>query len=125
MALSTAARNSQLDALDETQATTLEADFMSLHTADPGTTGANEVAGGAPAYARKAVTWAAAGSGTKAMSAALTFDVPAGTTVAYIGLWTAVSAGTWIMGSTALAVPRAFTNQGTLEVSTATLAQAA
>jgi hypothetical protein len=49
---------------------------------DPGTgTNANavEASGGSPAYARQAVTWAAAASGQRANSGTLTFDVPAGT----------------------------------------------
>lgn len=47
-----ASKNSMLDHLG-----TLVG-FASLHTADPGTSGTSEVAGGAPAYARKAITWA-------------------------------------------------------------------
>lgn len=41
--------------------------------------GASELTGGS--YARKAVTWAAAGSGAVRPNADLTFDVPAGATV--------------------------------------------
>lgn len=67
----------------------------SLHTAYS-TTGANELTGGAPAYARKALTWAAAASGSKALAATLpTFDVPASTTVRWLGFWTALTAGTF------------------------------
>lgn len=74
--------------------------FASLHTGDPGATGsANEVAGGSPAYARKAITWASATSATpsvKALNGTLpTWDVPAGTTVAFVGLWTLVAGGTY------------------------------
>lgn len=58
----------------------------SLHTAFPGTTGASEVTGGAPAYARKAITINAASGGQRALNAAVTFDVPA-CTVKWIGLW--------------------------------------
>lgn len=36
--------------------------YISLHTGDPGTTGANEATGGSPAYARKLTTWAAGAS---------------------------------------------------------------
>ena len=43
-----AAKNSMLDALSITH--------ISLHDDDPSTTGANEVTGGSPAYARKAAT---------------------------------------------------------------------
>lgn len=63
-------------------------DFASLHTAYPGTTGANEVAGGAPAYARKAIVVNAAAGGSRLLNAAVTFDVPA-CTVKWIGFWNA------------------------------------
>lgn len=65
---------------------------ISLHTGDPSTTGANEATGGSPAYARKAVTWAAAASGQRSNNAALTFDVPAGT-YQYAGMWDALTVG--------------------------------
>ena len=60
----------------------------SLHTAFPGTTGASEVAGGAPAYARKNITMGASAGGQRTLSASVTFDVPA-TTVRWIGYWNA------------------------------------
>lgn len=66
-------------------------DLASLHTAYSAS-GANEVAGGAPAYARKAITMAAAAARARAASSAPVFDVPAGTTVRFIGLWTASGA---------------------------------
>lgn len=68
--------------------------FLSLHTGAPSTTGANEATGGSPAYARKAVTWAAAASGQRASSGAVTFDVPAGTYY-WIGHFSLVTAGTY------------------------------
>lgn len=61
-------------------------DFASLHTAYPGTTGASEVTGGTPAYARKAITINAASGGSRLLNAGVTFDVPA-CTVKWIGLW--------------------------------------
>jgi hypothetical protein len=69
--------------------------FASLHTATPDASGSNEVTGGSPAYVRKAITWAAASGGAKAISNAPVLDVPAGTTVAHVGLWSASSAGTF------------------------------
>lgn len=89
MPLNDAGRNASLDGLAAV------AVFASLHTGDPSTTGANEVTGGSPAYARKSVGYAASASGQKASNTAQTFDVPAATTVSYIGLWSAVSAGTF------------------------------
>jgi hypothetical protein len=66
--------------------------FLGLHTT-LGSAG-TEVTGGSPAYARKAITWNAAASGLKQIAAAVTFDVPAGTTVVAVQLWSASTAGT-------------------------------
>lgn len=70
-------------------------DLASLHTAYS-STGANEVTGGTPAYARKAITVAAAVSRARAASTQPIFDVPVGTTVRFAGLWT--NAGTIFRG---------------------------
>jgi hypothetical protein len=83
------AKNLMLDALDEAVA-----GFLSLHTAYSAS-GANEVTGGSPAYARKACVWNAASAGSKALSANVAFDVPTATTVRFIGIWSAVTAGTF------------------------------
>lgn len=75
-------------------------DLCSLHTAYSAT-GANKVAGGAPAYADKAITMGAAASRQRTNTTAPVFDVPASTTVAFIGLWTAAGAvfrGMWPNG---------------------------
>lgn len=60
----------------------------SLHTAAPGDSGANEVAGGG--YARQAVTISAANAelaGSIDITNAPVFNVPGATTVAYVGFW--------------------------------------
>lgn len=72
-----------------------QAGFASLHTADPGATGTNEVTGGAPAYARKAITWNAAATGNLDSSNQPVFDVPAGTTITHVGFWSLVTGGTF------------------------------
>lgn len=84
------------------------ATHASLHTANPGTTGASEVSG-AP-YARKAITWAA-GAVNGNVTATVTFDVPSGVTVAGAGVWTAVTGGTYLDGVTVTS--QAFSSQGT------------
>src|SRR4029077_19271313 len=85
-----------LDALDETA--TNGAKFWSAHTAYS-VTGANEVTGASPAYARKAATFGAASGSPRTKvstgSPACTFDVPA-TTVAWIGRWDASTAGNFL-----------------------------
>ena len=78
MGLTVAELNAMLDARTY--------DAMSLHTADPSTTGANEVAGGS--YARATgLTFGAASSGRRTCSTQPTLNIPAGTTVAFVGLW--------------------------------------
>lgn len=70
---------------------------VGIHTlVDPGTgatANAGEASGGSPAYARLAVTWAAASGGLRSNSGALTFDVPAGT-YGFFTLWTALTGNT-------------------------------
>ncbi len=62
---------------------------LALHTADPGAadTGSNEVSGGSPAYARKAVAFSAAANGSMVPNADVVLDVPAGTSVAWVSGW--------------------------------------
>lgn len=87
MPLFTDAReNAALDTLIGT------ADFASLHSAYSAS-GANELTGGSPAYARQGIAWDSAASGQKLLTGTETFDVPAAGTVAWIGLWDEVTAG--------------------------------
>lgn len=94
--------------------------YVSLHTADPGTSGASEVTGGTPAYARKGVSWSTAANGVAAISAGVTFDVPAGTTIQYVGLWNAASGGTFY-GSAALSAQESYGGQGTYNLTALTV----
>lgn len=61
-------------------------DFISLHTGSPGTgsTPANEVTGGSPAYARKVPNWGSPSNGVITADE-IEFDVPMGTTVTHVG----------------------------------------
>lgn len=88
---------------------TTAATHASLHTADPAGTGANEVTGGTPAYARLPVTWNAGTVDGVLTSNLLEFDVPASTTLTHVGLWTAVTAGTYLDKS---AISATFVSQG-------------
>jgi hypothetical protein len=82
-----AARNNMIGAEGTTH--------ISAHSAYSAT-GANELTGGSPAYARKAVSFGAAAAAAKALSASVTFDIPAAATVRFIGRWTAITAGTFL-----------------------------
>jgi hypothetical protein len=103
MAFTTAPENDAVTAI-KTNAT-----FISLHTADPSTTGANEVTGGS--YARVATTWGSVSGGSVTGSAA-TLNVPSGTTITHWGLWTAGTGGTFYYGG-ALAASESFGSAGT------------
>lgn len=111
MGLSAAGKNAMLDA----DTTKWPPAYISLHSADPGATGSDELSGGSPAYARKAPTWSSASSGSKAMNGTLTFDIPAGSTVAYFGFWSASTSGTFL-GGAALSATESFTGQGTYQL---------
>jgi hypothetical protein len=87
MSFTTAARNAMLGGFTGTH--------LSAHTAYS-TTGTNEVTGGTPAYARKSVTYGAAASEIRTASNTPTFDIPAATTVRWIGMWDAVTAGNFL-----------------------------
>lgn len=71
--------------------------YLSLHSADPGTTGASEFSGGG--YARQAIVFTTWTTGATANTAAIA--VPnAGTTAAlYVGVWSAVTVGTYETGA--------------------------
>jgi hypothetical protein len=61
-------------------------DALSLHSADPGGTGANEIT----TDGRQVPAWDTNGSGQLTLSAAEDFTgAPAGTTVTHVGLWLA------------------------------------
>ncbi len=68
-----------------------------LHTASPGTAGANENAstGG---YARQATAWNAASSGSKTNSGSLVFGTAGTTPVTHVGEWTSTSYGAGTYG---------------------------
>lgn len=72
--------------------------WISLHTADPGTTGTSEASGGG--YARKQTTWTGGASDGSVPGSQVTVDVAAGT-YTYFGVWSASTAGTFI-GSVAI-----------------------
>jgi hypothetical protein len=99
--LSTTYRNTVLDLIfNATNATAPTAIHLSLHTADPGVAGSNEVSGSA--YARQNVTasFPAASGGTLENNVAVVFPTVTSPayTVTHWGLWTASTAGTYIYG---------------------------
>src|SRR4051812_2425274 len=88
----------------------LDVTHVSLHSADPGTTGASELSGGSPAYARKVPAFTAAASGATNLSASLAFDVPLNGAPAYYGLW---KSGVFLGGAALSVAETAYPAQGT------------
>lgn len=110
--LSTHARNLLLNwLLTVGAATRPTAWHVSLHTGDPGKTGANELVVGTDAdYARKAATFGAATLEVSATTGALTWTAAAGASahnITHVGVWDAATAGNFILGGAlAVAEPR-------------------
>lgn len=80
-------------------------DRISMHTGDPGTTGANEATGGG--YSRQTTTWSAGGSDGTITGSQVTVPVAAGT-YTHFGVWSsggtfrggkALPGGSVVMGS--------------------------
>lgn len=115
-----AAAQKMLDAMDEA-ATPVGYTHASLHSAYS-TTGTNELTGGSPAYARKAVTGAAASGRSKVFTPAAAFDVPSGATVAWVGRWNASTAGTfWGMAPAGAGAKRQFNVSDAADVTANTI----
>jgi hypothetical protein len=69
------------------------ADWFSMHTADPGTTGANELAGSP----RRNGPYPASTAGESTNSGTL-HDIPLGSSFSYFGRWSAPTGGTYLAG---------------------------
>ena len=73
--------------------------YMSLHTATPGLTGANEITGNA--YARTAIAFGAPTGGSGSNSGAVTFPAPtpaAWGTATHFAIWDAATVGNCLYG---------------------------
>jgi hypothetical protein len=83
--------------------------YVSLHTADPGNTGASEISGGG--YVRQGpIAFTSAGNNPTVASNSAILTYPAATaswgTISFFGIWTAASGGTF-QGSGAVTTPKA------------------
>ena len=116
MGLKAAAIHRALNHLAGNTATSGPWTHASLHTGFPATA-ANEITGGSPAYARKAVTFEAV-AGTELASSldisnAPVFDIPAGTTVSSVGLCTASTGNDTTITADANLTDEVYAGQGT------------
>jgi len=108
---SVAAKNTMLDAL-------VSGDLLaSLHTADPGATGGDEI-DDAGSYSRQTITFNAASGGEVTSSNTPVFDVPESTTITHVGIWN--STGTTYYGGSAI-TQEVFNAAGTYTLTSATL----
>ena len=86
----------------------LAARFVSLHTADPGNTGASELATGA--YARQAATFTQSGNNPTIAANSGIIQYPVATaswgTITHFGIWSAVTGGQFL-GGWVVEVPKA------------------
>lgn len=88
MAFTTATKNSAVNNIASLGA------YISLHSGDPGTTGASEVGG----VTRQLTTWGGAAAGVATGSQVTFTSVPAAN-YQYFGVWSAVTAGTFNHGN--------------------------
>lgn len=106
MTISNYAENKILDAVFNSVAFSVTGDvYVSLHDADPGETGTDEIVAGAFTYARQQMAVAAAAAGAVANTGALVWsnlpDCKVGGTnerIGWVAIWDAVTAGNclWI-----------------------------
>lgn len=90
---------------------------VSLHSADPGTSGTDEVSGGS--YERQVPTFNAATSASVAIDSILTFEVPGGgTVVSWVGLWDAADV---FLGGIQLNTSETFEGDGQFAVTSLTI----
>jgi len=89
---------------------------VSLHTGNPGTTGANELTGGG--YTRQTPTWGTAAAGVIETTASMVFPIAAGNSISYVGLW---DTGPVFVGSAQISPAEIFNNDGQLTVQELTI----
>jgi hypothetical protein len=106
MSIADYAENRILDALFNNTALAVAQPYVSLHTADPGETGANEVVGGS--YARQAASFGAASAGQVQNDANIDFSGMPPVTVVGFAIWDALSGGNCLWTGWLSTVVRAF-----------------
>jgi len=101
MSISNYLENKILDKVFSNTDFTVTTAYVSLHTGDPGETGADEAAGGS--YARQSAAFDASASGATANAADITFTAMPTATITHIGVWDASTTGNFLWGGAASA----------------------
>lgn len=108
MSISNYLENELLDAVFSNGSFAVTTVYVSLHTGDPGETGASEATGGS--YARQSAAFDAAASGATANSGTISFTGMPAATITHVGCWDALTTGNFLWGG-ALSASKA-TNSG-------------
>lgn len=102
MTYTIALRNTILDYIyNQTSPSAISALYVSLHSADPGNTGASELSGSGYARQNATSSFPASASAALANNVTITFGPASGSdwvTATYFGFWSASSAGTFYGG---------------------------
>ena len=98
MATSTYLGNQVLDSIFNNDSFVVSTVYVSLHTGDPSTTGANEATGGSGPYARQSSSWSTAASKSVSNDVAINFLGMPASTITHVGLWDASSGGNFLAG---------------------------
>lgn len=122
MGMSNYYKQKLLDATYNATAYSVAVPYISLHTADPGTTGANEVTAGAYSYARKdaSAAFPAAASGSISSNGDITWTNLPAVTITHIGVNDAASGANFLKGG-ALANSRTVEAGGSFTISSGNL----
>lgn len=91
---------------------------LSLHTGDPGATGASEASGGS--YARQTAAYASASGGQNALTTTLNFAAMPSCVITHIGIWDSSGTPKFRLG-TPLAASKTLSSGDTLSLTSATL----
>ena len=98
MPISTYAGNAVLNALFNNTALQVATPHISLHTGDPGLTGASEVTAGGNSYARQTGSFGSPSSKAIANDAAPEWEDMPAVTVTHVGVWDAATDGNFLWG---------------------------
>ena len=118
MSISNYCEDKLLDAVFNAASFSVATAYVSLHTADPGETGADECTGGS--YIRQLGSFGAASGGALANDANCVFTLMPACTVTHAGIWDAESAGNCLWAG-ALAASKTLNAGDTFQINTGDL----
>lgn len=107
-----------LDAVFNATAFSVTTPYVSLHTADPGETGASECVGGS--YARQSGSFAAASAGATTTDAQISYATMPACTITHVGVWDASTSGNFLWGG-ALTASKTVNSGDTVQIATGDL----